>query len=426
LKLRVPVMLVVIFVLILPSLHMPGTVHAQTYPDFSSVYLSPVSQTTSGASFKLNVLVNLTATDTMNSFDVRINYSLPVNLAATAETLNYSQNIFQGRPGIVLKWCVNSTPVNGSTCDNDDAYGQVHFSQALLGQMITGPVVAGLLFSLSLTVSGTPGTSILALDRADLVDPIDPDSSINPHLLNVLKLSAVFSNNGLVSFFNYWPTSSPALLPGEPVAFDARSSFNANNATDPIKKYSWFFDDGGPRQNVTSAINQHAFFSAGNYSVTLIVTDAQGQSSNPFGWTVSIVKPLGAIILVLRTSTSEPLLDPATVKIFNSTLTVKPFAQESSTSSVTFIGLVPGTYTLTVSGSTIENYSTTRSVSAGLSTQVTAYLVVHTPGPSYLLDIFYGALVVAVGVLAGAIVLKKYREKKKVKIRKSAVKKSKR
>jgi hypothetical protein len=378
----------------------------------------------SGGSFTVNALLNLTARDSIGSFDVRVNYSFPVSIGYAPATLDYSKNIFQGRPGIVFKWCANQTPINSTSngCDSDDRYGQVHFSQGLLGQYITGPITAGLLFSVHFNVSGT-GTSVLILDRANIFDPIDPDSTSNPHLLNVLRMAAVFSNKGIVSFFNYQPTLSQALLPGEGIRFDARGSFDADDTSIPVTNYLWDFGDGTVRQNVTGAILNHVFLSAGNYSTSLIVTNSLRQSGPPISWTVSIVKALGALTVALRTASGPPLVDPVTVKIFNSSGGV-PFQQAASTSTVSFIGLTPGTYTLTFSGLSIQDYTTARTVQPGLTASATVYLTLITPGQSYVAEIVYGVLAAAVIVVGGAILLKRSRTRKQEKARRSALKRS--
>ncbi len=357
-------------------------------------------------------MLNLTAADSVSSFDLRINFSSPISATPTPGSLNYANNIFQGKGGIVLRWCVNDIVVNNTSngCDSDDRFGQVHFSQVLLGQVIPGPIAGGLLFSVVFTVAGN-GTSILTLDRANLFDPVDQNSSPNPHLITNLKMAAVFSNRGVVSFFNYEPTISPAFLPGETIVLDARGSFDADNASIAITSYSWDFGDGTPRQTTATPVYHHVFLSTGNYSVTLIVTDALGQTGSPITWTIPIVRPLGAIIVALRSASPQPLVNPVTVKIFNSTLPGVPFEQSSSTSDVSFIGLSPGTYTLTFSSSNVQNYSTTRSVSAGLTTPVTVYLTIIPPSQSYVGEIFFGSLAVAVAVVAGAILIKRVREK---------------
>jgi hypothetical protein len=290
-----------------------------------------------------------------------------------------------------------------------------------LGQYVTGPIAAGLLFSVHFNVSGS-GTSILVLDRASVFDPIDPDSTPNPHLLDVLKMAAVFSNKGIVSFFNYQPTLSQALLPGETILFDARGSFDADNTGVAIAKYSWDFGDGTSRQNVTGPLLEHVFSGTGNYSTSLIATNALGQSGPVMSWMISIVKPLGALTVALRSASSQPLFDPVTVKVFNSSGV--RFEEASSTSTVSFIGLSPGTYALTFSSPEIENYSTAKTVQAGLTTSATVYLTLIPPAQSYVAEIVYGALAAAVVVVGGAILLRRSRTRKLKKTRGSGLKRS--
>jgi hypothetical protein len=86
----------------------------------------------------------------------------------------------------------------------------------------------------------------------------------------------------------------------------------------------------------------------------------------------------------------------------------------SSTTDASFAGLTPGVYDLTFTGASIENYSRTETVSPGLTTQDTVHLTLIPTPQSYVAEIFYGALAVAVGLLAGVIILRRVRARKNV------------
>jgi hypothetical protein len=358
----------------------------------------------------------MTADAHINAFDVRINYSLP-HVFVIPSSISDSNNIFTGFNKLPLRACIDNIAVNNTSngCESTEGYGQIHFSQAILGTEVPGPIVAGLLFSVKFSVTGT-GMSTFTLDRANLADPGDSNpSQANPHLIPDVTTAGFFANKGIVSFFNFEPTSSVAFLPSEMVAFDARASFDADNASMPIVKYSWDFGDGSTLPGLIDPIVNHAFARAGNYSVTLVVTDAKNEVGSPISWTVSVVRSLGAISIAL-TTTSGPasLADPVTVKLFNSSFSTRPLAQMSSTTDASFAGLTPGVYDLTFTGASIENYSRTETVSPGLTTQDTVHLTLIPTPQSYVAEIFYGALAVAVGLLAGVIILRRVRSEKNV------------
>ncbi|WP_372727247.1 PKD domain-containing protein [Nocardioides sp.] len=61
---------------------------------------------------------------------------------------------------------------------------------------------------------------------------------------------------------------------GETVTFDGTGS---TDAEDPNSlDYSWNFDDGAPAKDASGAVVEHAFDTAGEYAVELLVTDPQG------------------------------------------------------------------------------------------------------------------------------------------------------
>jgi hypothetical protein len=391
-------------------------IQAQSSGVFSSVYLSPVRNVgLVGSVFTVRVLVNMTADAHINAFDVRINYSLP-HVFVIPSSISDSNNIFTGFNKLPLRACIDNIAVNNTSngCESTEGYGQIHFSQAILGTEVPGPIVAGLLFSVKFNVIGS-GMSTFTLDRASLADPGDSNpSQANPHLIPDVTTAGFFANKGIVSFFNFEPTSSVAFLPGDLVVFDARASFDADNASMAIVKYSWNFGDGSSTLASSPVVN-HPFVRTGNYSVSLLVTDAKNELGMPISWTVSIVREVGAITVALKTVGSPgSLTDPVTVKLFNSSISGRPFAQTSGTGDVSFVGLSAGVYVLTFSGASIENYSRTETVSAGLTTPVTVYLTLIPTPQSYVAEIFYGALAVAVGLLAGVIILRRVRAGKNV------------
>lgn len=411
--------MVVIIVLLLSvsSLSFVGIppVRGQGAPVFSSVYLSPVGSggpglTQANSNFTVNVMLNLTGSEFVNAFDIVINYTLPHTVVKPG-IVDYSKNIFQGMSTLPPLVCVDGLPLNSSqSCDPTDLVGNIHVQQFLLGTQLTGPINGGLLFSVQFTVVNI-GTSTFTFNHAFITSPGSDPSQVNVHLVSVVTMGAIFANRGVVSFFNFGPTSSQAFLPGETIVFGAGGSFNANDPSVLISKYSWDFGDG-TKQNSTAPVINHVFSAAANYTVTLFVTDANGGVGPPVTETVSIVKALGAIILGLRTVSAGSLSDAVTVQLYNSSSDATPFEQVMSTTSATFVGLRPGSYFLRISGSSINEYSKSESVQAGLTTPDTAYLTVILPQPSSVGIIYYAALAAALGVLVVVMVVRRLREKK--------------
>ena len=408
---------VIVLLMSVSSLSFVGIppVRGQGAPVFSSVYLSPVrsggpSLTRANSNFTVNVMLNLTESEFVNAFDVVINYTLP-HIVLKPGIVDYSKNIFQGLSTLPSLVCVDGLPLNSSqSCDPTDLIGNIHVQQILLGTQLSGPIIAGLLFSVQFTV-GNNGTSTFLFDHAFITSPGSDPSQVNVHLVPVVTMGAIFANRGVVSFFNFGPTSSQAFLPGETIVFSAGGSFNANDSSVLISKYSWDFGDG-TKQNATVPVITHVFSTAANYTVTLFVTDTKGSVGPPVTETVSIVKAVGAIILGLRTVSGQSLSEAVTVQLYNSSSDVTPFEQAVSTTSATFVGLRPGSYFLKISGSTISDYSKSENVQAGLTTPDTAYLTVIVPQPSAFGLIFYTALAAALVVLVVVIVVRRLSEKK--------------
>jgi M6 family metalloprotease-like protein len=73
-------------------------------------------------------------------------------------------------------------------------------------------------------------------------------------------------------------TASPTTTQvGSTVHFDASGSTDAQTPRSGLR-YSWDFLDGGPSEDATGMVVDHAFDRAGTYTVTLTVTDAAGTS----------------------------------------------------------------------------------------------------------------------------------------------------
>lgn len=81
------------------------------------------------------------------------------------------------------------------------------------------------------------------------------------------------SPGGLSANFTFSPDSPSA---GSSVHFDATTSTFA----DAISSYKWDFGDGDPTVTTASPTTDHTFTAAGDYEVTLTVTDIKGRTAN--------------------------------------------------------------------------------------------------------------------------------------------------
>lgn len=394
--------------------------HAQTQ-SASVVRIDPVGSccVVRGAPFTVNVDLDLAPGEIINGFDIRINYSNPYSNAnpggIQARSLNYNGNIF-GSSGSVGIDCINGQEQQGGNGCGDDSPlpGQIHLQEVLIGQAATS---GGRLFSIAFLVGG-PSPSVFTFDRANLVNPNgDPSNPqlIDPVFIPVIKQDAIFGNTGAVAFFNYQPhdtSLSPAILPNVLIDFNGNVSFVGNDTSIGIKSYSWNFGNGFTTP-ASTGITQHIFPAAGNYTVSLNVTDTRNETGS-ISRKVSVVPALGSIDLMVKDQLGNVLNQQVTIRIFNSTLSTTPFATNTTSTEAVFKGLSPSiSYRLTFSGVAIEDFSKTEIVRPGLTTQDSVYLTLKPPPADYSGIIYAGSLVAALGVVAGAIVYQKRSSKNK-------------
>jgi len=104
-----------------------------------------------------------------------------------------------------------------------------------------------------------------------------------------------------IALFTYSPV--PAYK-DEAVHFDASGSTRGWNGYDwvPIVDYAWDWGDGSPVEHTATALVDHTFTwipppDVNTFTVTLVVTDADGRTSDPYSKPVQvIVRPTGAAI----------------------------------------------------------------------------------------------------------------------------------
>ena len=406
----------------------------------STVQISPVSTCCLvNGFFTVDVMLILPSGESINGFDVRINYTnafTNVNPGVLqAKTIRYSDNLFASYAGTVFIECIDGTAIQGSTgCPSEDApLGQFHLSEIITGPELVGPVT-GRLFSVTFQVTGA-GTSVFTIDRANLVNP-HPDPSnpqlINPVLIPVVKQDGVFGNQGVVAFFNYHapdPSVTPSIIPNQQVVFDAGASFAGNGSPVSFRLYSWDFGDGSAVSNVvTGATNTHSFRAPGNYTVSLTVWDTKNETGS-VARKVVVLPALGNLALIVKNQIGTVMRGNVNVRVFNSSSFSNPFITKTvgAGGDVQFNGLTPGSsYYLTFSGDTVDSYSKTELIEPGLTTYDTVYMTEKSPPPDYSGLIYLGTTLGGVGIVSAAIVYKmrsrredpSHRSRRKSRIRK--------
>ena len=385
-----------------------------------------------GDGFTIDVILDLASGQSINGFDVRLNYSNPRTnsnpgtLQAQQNGIVYSNNLF-GSQGTVAVECIDGIVVHGN-CPNEDI-GQVHLAEVVIGNTVSGPQSGLLLFRVSFSVTGN-GNSTFVPDRTNFSNPNpDPSNSqlLRPYYIPVLATAGVFGNTGVVAFFNYQPADTSitgALLPNQPVLFDASPSFVPSNSSMLIQSYSWNFGDGTP--GVTGPNPAHTFTQPGNYTVTLTVFDSKN-NHGVLARRLNVVPALGSILLTVLDQMGTVHRGDIMVRVFNSSLSINPFKSKliDNAGNVQFSGLSPGNYYLTFSGANVENSSKTEPVSAGLTKFDSIYLTTKSPVSDNSGLVYIGTILGGLGIVTAAIIynkrgsLRKSRDYNRVKSRKS-------
>jgi PKD repeat protein len=401
-------------------------VRAASGQPFSIVYLSPVSyNATSGSSFTVNVMLNLTAGQSVSGFNVKLNYGNPQpDPVVIAKSVSYAGNIFgDASSNFVSTECVPPIIICQTADPTDAESGWVHFSALPeSGNPVSGPL-SKMLFSVAFYVENVRNSSLIHIDTADVANA-GSGLFATTQFIPIVKEDAIFSNSGVTAFFNYLPTDTPSVVAGHPNRFDASGSF-ANNSSAAITSYSWNFGD---MSTGSGPIIPHTFRSPGTYSVTLNVTDLNGGKGSIHRM-LTVEPPLGALLLTVF-SLQKVLQSGVLVRIFNSS-NVLPFENATTDSSgqVAFNNLLPGVYTLAFSGPTVKHSNNaTETILAGWTTQGSVGLEVYDPPPSsptpwYGDIVFLGSLGGALGVFGFGLFLRRRSMRKKLRANRASLKK---
>ena len=397
----------------------------------SRIYLAPVATCCKAnqTSFTVKVLLNLTASDALNVFDVRLNYSRFWSISTDrtgllqSQSIDYTGNVFSSSPDVLFA-CLDAVQYQSQRCDSSpppDSAGQVHFSEG--GNLVKGPLSEAYLFSVTFSVHNN-GTSAIVFDRSDIVNP-SPDSSnplaLNPHPIPVLRYDGVFANYGLGAFFNYASSMPPAIVPGTRVNFDASMSFNATtNARLVNPVFDWNFGDGHVLLGETSPTTSHTFDLPGTYGVQLNITESGGASGSIFR-SIKVVPALGTILLSVKNSIGSTINGGVLVQLFNSTSASKSFMNKTigQIGDVDFTGLSPGNYYLNFTADAYRSASKSEGVAAGLTTYDTIYLYSIPPPSPNLTGLIVLAMVIAAGLILGAVAFVKRQRREKSRLKES-------
>ena len=408
-----------ICILILFSLQHNSSVGGAPPQSFSTVYMSPVSyNATVGSSFTVNVRIHLVAGQNISGFDVKLNYTNPQpQFVVKADNIFYSGNIFGDvNSNFVSSECVpqgHAPSIGCSTADpTDTEFGWVHFAAAPdNGNSLQGPLDQ-LLFSVKFQVYGT-GSSLIHMNTA-YIGYTGSGSFATTQSIPATTQDAIFSNSGVVAFFNYLPTDTPTVVVGHPNVFNATGSFNANRTIN-IVNYSWDFGDGTTGAN---PVIPHTFNTTGKYNVKLTVSDAEGNSNSTFR-RVAVGPALGGLLLTVY-SLQKVLQSGVLVRIFNASA-ILAFANATTDSGglVIFNNLSPADYVLSFSGKYVKNSTAIETIIAGWTTQASVGIEVDTPPPPspppwYGDIIFLGSTGAAVGLFGVGLFLRRRRIQKRL------------
>jgi len=411
-------------------------VHSVTSP-ISSVYVTPVRSccilpSSPSTQVVVNVMMNLTAGQIINGFDIRLNYSnywtptqsIPGVLQANAGLgFNFANNVFSGRDPISSAACIDDIVViSNAICGTDDAViGQVHLAQTIIGTPLSGPLQNQFLFSVTFNVKGI-GSSLFIVERAHLLNPGDngPDSS--PQFVQDVTGAAIFGNTPVVAFFDYSPQNPPSVLAGDTATIDASASFESTPSglvelTQP--RYSWNFGDGTPNVTGSNPVVQHRFLFRGNYTVQIAVSDGSTGQTDSFKRVIPVLPVLGGLEVIVRTVEGGTVGAVVVVQVHNFSLPNASVCANctgtiNAGGTVVFRGLSPGLYNLTLTGPTVKPNSKQAMVYAGWTQQSWVYMTQLTipPPDTTGLEIFAIVTVAGVALVGTVMVLQKRKRKR--------------
>jgi len=242
-----------ITLLVIASVATIGTVKASPYT--TKVYVDPQQVKGISVGDTFTVDVNVTDVTNLNAFEILLNYETSI--------LNYDS----ATEGPFLK-------MGGTTrfvVTNVESLGRIMILGFLNSSDQDNVDGSGVLATVNFTVTGNGATD---LDIGEW-----SSYAYQPHnwLINTTK--NLIPHDSASGFFsnidNDPPVASFTFTPTAPNVSQI-VTFNATASSDPdgtIASYEWDFGDGTPIVTETDPITTHAYVDAGNYTVTLTVTD---------------------------------------------------------------------------------------------------------------------------------------------------------
>jgi hypothetical protein len=217
-----------------------------------------------------------------NNVQVLLSYD-PHNL--TASSLDYSTNVFTqtSYSTAIVRDCLDGNPAPGqgnSACGSDDGPGFVSFAESILGGATPDGTI-GNIFSLTLNVNprAPPNIYQIQIKRAILGYGNTPILTRNLDGYYITLNCGGQACRPAVAKFTWYP--QPAKQ-NQITTFYGNGSLPSTNAL--IKNYSWTFGDTQGikpyRDTGTNSTASYLYQIAGNYTVTLKITDTNGASAS--------------------------------------------------------------------------------------------------------------------------------------------------
>jgi PKD repeat protein len=396
-----------VFLLVLLLSFSPGFFHpVKGQSDVSILYVSPLNPSlpppTVGGSYTVAVKMYLAASDGIGGFDIilrtdRYNESYTPTILDPVSI--QPGNVFQGSQNLTGADCVDGY---GQGCDpaHGDGSGAVHLAVVVFGSSVPGGQTVTL-FSVTYNVVSTGSTEFEFTNDNVTYSPFVQNYGPNTMTLLHLDYGAVFSNQGLTSFFNISP---PILVVGVPAVFDATGSFSPKGA---VTGYRWDFGDGA--SSIAGPTASHVYDRTGSYSVTLGVTN--GTVWSGVVRTVRVSSGLGALRIypVPLTGSSQIFQGSVTVTLYNMTASGTPLvgtrSKPSTVAWVIFSGLTAGNYRIDLSGAGVTPMSKQETVTAGWTSSDTIYVPVTLPGPPSILPLVIFLSLVLGGTGLGSVII---------------------
>jgi len=253
----------------------------------SAVHFAPLSFAYPGTNFyvdppKVEKFTNTTSVG--STFKVYLKFGNMTELAGIEYKLYWRKDVLNFTDiHDTLPWPSYYLAKNETTNNYNETHGRMWFTAVdTSGTPFTG---SGTLREITFKILNAPASAYgsYLYTLIDIQDDIFGDSSANAIPHDTYDGEFFYIRPGPVAAFTYSP-AQPRV--NEPVTFNASSSYVAGGGT--ITQYSWNFGDGN-KTNSAAPIITHAYTSAGNFTVTLNVTDNQARTSDPVSTQITVV-----------------------------------------------------------------------------------------------------------------------------------------